>query len=229
MFGGSNLFRELPQMKRMVHSNKIADLFCGAGGFSLGAHSAKFQTALAVDIDAKLTSTFKKNFPNASLHHADISKLGAAEITKLAWANLHRGEILGCGCKHRRVGRDNPAYRHGGTTIHRSEYNTWNAMQQRCRDENCPAYEAYGGRGITVCARWREPNGQGFRNFLADMGPRPKGKSLDIENVLGNYEPGNCRWADATTQAQNRRCMYSPEELAMLQVKADEMAELEPY
>ena len=73
--------------------NKIVDLFCGAGGFSLGTHSAGFHTALAIDIDKKLTSSFKQNFPKATLLHADISGIGAAEITKKA--ALKKDELAG--------------------------------------------------------------------------------------------------------------------------------------
>jgi DNA (cytosine-5)-methyltransferase 1 len=76
-----------------VKCNKIVDLFCGAGGFSLGAHSAGFHTALAIDIDKKLTSSFKQNFPKAALLHADISEIGAEEITKNA--TLKKGELAG--------------------------------------------------------------------------------------------------------------------------------------
>jgi len=73
-------------------------------------------------------------------------------------------------------------------------------MWGRCR---CPAthgFANYGGAGIAVCERWRV-----FEKFLADMGERPAGTSLDrIENAKG-YEPGNCRWATAIEQARNRR------------------------
>jgi 16S rRNA G966 N2-methylase RsmD len=62
----------------------IVDLFCGVGGFSLGAHHARFRTALAIDIDKKLTNSFEQNFPKATLLHADISAIGAQEITKKA-------------------------------------------------------------------------------------------------------------------------------------------------
>lgn len=77
----------------------------------------------------------------------------------------------------------------------------WAAMIQRCSDPNCQAFPRYGGRGIKVCDRWRL-----FENFLADVGERPAGKSIDrYPNNDGNYEPGNVRWATWIEQQNNRR------------------------
>lgn len=74
-------------------------------------------------------------------------------------------------------------------------------MRQRCTNPSAPNWKNYGGRAITVCDRWKD-----FRNFLADMGPRPVGKTLDrFPNPSGNYEPGNCRWATPKEQRANRR------------------------
>lgn len=82
-----------------------------------------------------------------------------------------------------------------------SEYHTWQAMIKRCHNPNDKAYKNYGARGISVCDRWRDS----FVNFYADMGGRPEGLSLDRINNDGNYEPGNCRWANQATQHENRR------------------------
>lgn len=81
-----------------------------------------------------------------------------------------------------------------------AEYRAWQAMKKRCYDPKFRFYYRYGGRGITVCDRWRES----FSAFFEDMGPRPTAHStLDRINVDGNYEPGNCRWASQRTQMNN--------------------------
>jgi len=91
------------------------------------------------------------------------------------------------------------------------EFNSYLAMLERCHRKNNSAYEQYGGRGIKVCERWMSgQDGAGFQNFLADMGPRPEGTSLDRIDPQGHYEPTNCRWADAEIQANNKRCYLYP-------------------
>jgi len=74
-------------------------------------------------------------------------------------------------------------------------------MRQRCYDPNHHNYKHYGAQGTTVCARWRDS----FINFLADMEERPEGMTLDRIDPYGNYDPSNCRWADAKTQNNNKR------------------------
>lgn len=75
-------------------------------------------------------------------------------------------------------------------------------MRARCLNPHHAKYANYGGRGITICARW-----DSFGAFIADMGARPYGYTLDRLDSNGIYEPDNCRWADASTQNKNRRPM----------------------
>lgn len=111
--------------------------------------------------------------------------------------HLTLGITVSCGCR-RRTAR----LRHGHTRNGRptSTYRSWRTMLDRCTNPRVPGYRFYGGRGIRVCRRWRR-----FDAFVADMGERPAGTSLDRKRPRGHYTPKNCRWASRSVQANNTR------------------------
>lgn len=122
-----------------------------------------------------------------------------------------------CGCLRRErldsFGADHTLHGHAGRE-RSPEYGSWIAMRKRCLVPSDPAYPNYGGRGITVCARWRDD----FAAFLADMGPRPsRGHSIERRDNARGYDCGrcddcraraatpNCTWATRAEQARNTR------------------------
>jgi hypothetical protein len=106
--------------------------------------------------------------------------------------NLRTGNSHSCGCQKGGV-----THRH--SRVGSLTYQSWDAMLQRCTNPNTINYKTYGARGITVCERWRK-----FENFLADMGERTAGLTLDRINNDQGYSPSNCRWATRAEQDKNK-------------------------
>jgi hypothetical protein len=119
----------------------------------------------------------------------------------VAGRHLQEGKSQSCGCLSAENRR---AVDHGGARRGARDpaYGVWAGMLQRCRNPRSAGFASYGGRGISVCKRWEES----FADFLADVGPRPSPKhSIERDDVNGNYESGNVRWATTKEQARNTR------------------------
>jgi len=134
-----------------------------------------------------------------------ICRCDCGTIVEVNRNRLKDNHTQSCGCYRKeycgiRSKKNN--LKHGQAKNHHlpRTYQTWISMRQRCNNVKAGGYKRYGGRGIIICERWND-----FRNFLADMGERPEGMTLDrYPNNDGNYEPSNCRWATPLEQTHNR-------------------------
>lgn len=139
----------------------------------------------------------------SSGHHVKWRcRCDCGKIKIVAGSDLTTGNTKSCGCLRREV-TANKSITHGHRIGRNTtpEYQSWVHAKERCNNNKHKRYKDYGGRGISMCKKWADD----FESFLTDMGPRPKGTSLDRINNDGDYEPTNCRWATRKVQNNNKR------------------------
>lgn len=128
--------------------------------------------------------------------------------------SLRQGKSLSCGShpKDETASRPKNAYP--------QEYNSWAGMRQRCNYPGHAEFGRYGGRGIKLCDRWNS-----FETFLADMGPRPQGCSIERKDNDKDYCPENCVWASREQQAANKstnvKVVYNGKEFTLKQLASE--------
>ena len=129
-----------------------------------------------------------------------ICKCDCGKIAIVSSRSLRNGDTKSCGCLLSEKSRER-AIKHG---LRQSRlYRIYYGMKARCNNSNNVKYAHYGGRGISVCAEWRDD----FKAFYDWAMSRGYSDDLTIDrvDVNGNYEPSNCRWATYTQQNLNRR------------------------
>lgn len=124
---------------------------------------------------------------------------GNEKIFRLTY--LRNGHTRSCGCARADANRKRATHGHTPRIGRNTTYAVYRDMLTRCTNPNYREFHLYGGRGITVCERWRES----YENFLSDMGDRPEGMTLERDRVDDGYGPNNCRWATILEQANNKR------------------------
>ena len=149
----------------------------------------------------RLTVVRQSDVPRRLWKRYWVCRCDCGGESTVATDSLRSGNTGSCGCMRREIAaRMKTRHGHARRRGLSGTYVSWYAMKDRCLNPNHSSYANYGGRGVRVCERWLA-----FEGFLADMGERPSGTSIDRLDSNGGYKPGNCRWADAKTQGRNRR------------------------
>lgn len=155
--------------------------------------------------------------PCGTVQRKFLCKCTCGNLVVRSLGCLTKNPQASCGCKSYNIGELNKKYLKEHTQSFL--YSTWQGMRQRCLDKNSSHYKYYGAKGITICDEWLNDYTK-FYKWAIENGAS-KEFTIDRIDVNGNYEPSNCRWVDAITQAnnktQNRIIEYNGEKLTLAQ------------